>query len=261
MTAPRSRLPFAYRYTGTETAIMLRNASAADQSPLVIEIQVTAAGAVLAADVGVAVNDFIEIPSNRRRPSQLKIVTAVNRQPEVVHIQWTDAPDRAVQRSGVVEMSVLHPEVATAARSLFESGHFAQAIFEALKALEGRVQAQSGLAEFGVDLMRRVFRAKEPLIDVGVESGSSGDAEREGFGHIFAGVSQGIRNPKAHGLIRQDDPVRAMEYLALVGLLFRRLDDALTSNADPSADVGERDGVVVEPPDTGDDDSTGGDDA
>jgi hypothetical protein len=40
------------------------------------------------------------------------------------------------------------------------------------------------------------------------------------------GVTQGIRNPKGHELVAQDDPQRALEYLALVSVLFRRLDDA-----------------------------------
>jgi Protein of unknown function (Hypoth_ymh) len=37
---------------------------------------------------------------------------------------------------------------------------------------------------------------------------------------------QAIRNPKAHGLLSQDDPQRTFEYLAMLSVLFRRLDDA-----------------------------------
>jgi hypothetical protein len=35
-----------------------------------------------------------------------------------------------------------------------------------------------------------------------------------------------IRNPKSHRLVEQDDPQRALEYLGMVSVLFRRLDDA-----------------------------------
>jgi hypothetical protein len=40
------------------------------------------------------------------------------------------------------------------------------------------------------------------------------------------GAIQGIRNPKGHAPVKQVDPIRAMEYLALASLLMRRLDDA-----------------------------------
>ncbi|MEX2623977.1 MAG: TIGR02391 family protein [Acidimicrobiia bacterium] len=59
-----------------------------------------------------------------------------------------------------------------------------------------------------------------------VELGQSGRDEQEGFRFIFMGVIQGIRNPKGHELVEQGDPQRALEYLALVSVLFRRLDDA-----------------------------------
>lgn len=48
---------------------------------------------------------------------------------------------------------------------------------------------------------------------------------------VFMGAIQGIRNPKGHELVGQDDPQRALEYLALVSVLFRRLDDARRDSA------------------------------
>jgi uncharacterized protein (TIGR02391 family) len=66
----------------------------------------------------------------------------------------------------------------------------------------------------------------DPPINVAVEDGQSGRDEQEGIRFLMMGLVQGIRNPKGHGLVRQDDPQRAVEYLALVSILFRRLDDA-----------------------------------
>jgi hypothetical protein len=45
--------------------------------------------------------------------------------------------------------------------------------------------------------------------------------------HIYAGVMQGIRNPKGHELVIQKDRVRALEYLSLISLLLRRLDESV----------------------------------
>jgi uncharacterized protein (TIGR02391 family) len=127
-----------------------------------------------------------------------------------------------VRRLGIEN---LHPEVVTVASDLFVNGHYTQAIFEAVKALEQRVRSQSNLDE-SRDLMARAFGGDPPPIDLSVESGQSGRNEQHGLRLVFMGLSQGIRNPKAHGLIKQDDPQRALEYLGTVSVLFRRLDDA-----------------------------------
>jgi uncharacterized protein (TIGR02391 family) len=120
----------------------------------------------------------------------------------------------------------LHPDILRAAGSLFNDRYFALAIFEAFKAIEGRVRERTGIDRTGVDLMAHVFKEQDPLIDLAVEPGRSGDDERKGFRFIFMGVMAGVRNPKAHGHVEQSDPQRTMEYLALASLLMRRLDDA-----------------------------------
>ncbi len=121
----------------------------------------------------------------------------------------------------------LHPSVSAASRGLFASGHYSQAIFEALKALEVRVQEQSGRHDLlGRDLMAQAFRLDEPAIALTAESGMAAHDEQEGLRFVFMGVMQGLRNPKAHRSTQQEDPQRAFEYLALVSVLFRRLDDA-----------------------------------
>ena len=74
--------------------------------------------------------------------------------------------------------------------------------------------------------MARAFVGEPPPIDASIEQGQRGRDEQEGFRFIFMGVIQGIRNPKGHEMVAQDDPRRALEYLAPASVLFRRLDDA-----------------------------------
>jgi uncharacterized protein (TIGR02391 family) len=121
----------------------------------------------------------------------------------------------------------LHPGICAVAGSLFASGHYSQAIFEAFKVLEVRVREASGLSASGRDLMAQAFSEKRPLISLAHEGGRSGDDEQEGFKLIFMGAIQGIRNPKGHELIDLRDPQRALEYLAFASLLMRRLEDGL----------------------------------
>lgn len=141
-------------------------------------------------------------------------------------VMWGKAPPSRAAPVRRLALENLHPEVIAAASDLFVDGHFSQAVFESLKALEQRIREQSGLDGSGRDLMTKAFSGTPPPIDVSIEAGQSGRDEQEGLRFVFMGVIQGIRNPKGHVLVKQDDPQRALEYLGAVSVLFRRLDDA-----------------------------------
>lgn len=150
---------------------------------------------------------------------------------------WAGHPADRLSRVEVQEQTVtagsaldsLHPDILAAAGRLFEDGHYPQAVLDAFKAVEVRVREISGLDASGRDLMARAFAGEPPLVRVGLEPGQSGKDEQEGFKLIFMGAIQGIRNPKAHGLVQQESPERAFEYLSFASLLMHRLDDALGS--------------------------------
>lgn len=120
----------------------------------------------------------------------------------------------------------LHPEVVSAALSLFESGHYYEAEFEAFKSIEHRVRQMTGLVQSGVSLMGAAFGTNNPLIDTATDPGPPGSDQREGYLALYRGVMLAIRNPKAHLPSRTLDPRDALEYLALASLLHRRLDGA-----------------------------------
>jgi len=122
----------------------------------------------------------------------------------------------------------LHASVAFACKRLFCDGHYSQAIFEVCKLLNKRVQELSGSSADGKALMFEAFNsASDPKLKLNAFIDQSDKDEQEGFMHIFAGVMHGIRNPKGHEIINIKDPFRALEYLSLLSLLFRRLDDVV----------------------------------
>lgn len=121
----------------------------------------------------------------------------------------------------------LHPDVVAAALSLFESGHYYEAEFEAFKSLEHRVRQVAGLTQAGVSLMGAAFGTSNPLIDTATDPGQPGSDQREGYLALFRGAMLAIRNPKAHLPSRTLDPQETLEYLALASLLHRRLDGAM----------------------------------
>jgi uncharacterized protein (TIGR02391 family) len=120
----------------------------------------------------------------------------------------------------------LHPSIRGASGKLYLDGHFGSAIFEAFKAVEARVRDLSGLDETGRSLMVSAFNENNPTLPLNHLNTRTEIDEQEGFRFIFMGASQGIRNPKAHDIVEQEDPERTLDYLSLASLLMRRLDDA-----------------------------------
>jgi uncharacterized protein (TIGR02391 family) len=116
----------------------------------------------------------------------------------------------------------MHPKVVEASQTLFESEHYAQAIFEAYKAVENFVKEKSGSTLYGKNLMAVAFNEENPIINV-PEDGHFDKDVQEGFKLLFMGATQGIRNPKAHQQIIQNDPYITLEYLGFASLLLKRI--------------------------------------
>jgi uncharacterized protein (TIGR02391 family) len=119
----------------------------------------------------------------------------------------------------------LHPVIEEAASNLYLDGHYANAIEDAVKALNNLVRLRSGKLLDGSDLMKTVFSPKNPILGFNDLADQSDRDEQEGFMMMFAGAVAGLRNPRAHKLI-QDDPERALEFIAFVSLLAKLLDGA-----------------------------------
>jgi len=227
-----AKLPIGVRYFGTERVCIIRYEGAADESRHEVAAQVQASRGLFARDTDVRQGDVIVLSDRSNRRVSRKCVTAVNATRDLVEVHWTAIPDEAGAATAAPTILGLHPAVVEASTELFDNGHYPQAIFEALKALENRVKQQSGIDKSGRDLMAQAFAGDPPPIDLRLEQGRSGEDEQTGFKLIFMGVMQGIRNPKGHEVVQQGDPQRAIEYLGLVSVLMRRLDDAESAAED-----------------------------
>ncbi len=130
--------------------------------------------------------------------------------------------DRALRAYNGLE---LHPEIARHASKLYTDGHFANAVEAAVKALNVLVRLRSRLEQDGVPLMEQAFSPKNPVLKFNAFSDQSDRDEQKGFMQMFCGAVSGLRNPRAHGFIK-DDPERALEFIAFVSLLAKLLDEA-----------------------------------
>ena len=118
-----------------------------------------------------------------------------------------------------------HPRVIQVSGSLFKTGNYASAIFEAFKAVDNLVKERTALSLNGQALMSKVFDEKAPIIRLNDLLTEPDRDEQEGFKFLFKGATIGIRNPKAHDNVVQTDPYRTLEYLGLASLLMRRIQE------------------------------------
>lgn len=230
-----ARVPGSLSRMGEKQVVVIRHEGSADELRTEMRARPQAKSGFFAVDAQVFEGDVVEYDDPRggrmRRYVHLVDVHDVG-SPAVNHIQahWGAAEPVRTAPIRRLELQNLHPDVVRVASALFVDGHYAQAVFEATKMLELRVKHQSGLDLSGTPLMTKAFSGDPPPIDMAVEAGQSGQDEQDGFRFLFMGVTRGIRNPKAHSSVAQGDPQRALEYLALVSILVRRLDDALNDS-------------------------------
>jgi uncharacterized protein (TIGR02391 family) len=139
------------------------------------------------------------------------------------------SPDNASGGGHVIrayEGLELHPEIARAASKRYLAGQYADAVEASVKALNALVRMRSGLEHDGTTLMERAFNPSTPTLKFNQLSDQSDRDEQKGFMMMFSGAVAGLRNPRAHKFI-QDDPERALEFIAYVSLLAKLLDGAI----------------------------------
>lgn len=118
----------------------------------------------------------------------------------------------------------LHPEIERAVGNLYRDGHYANAVEDATKALNALVRMRSGVEDKdGSVLMETVFSPKSPVLKFNKLTDQSDVDEQKGFMMMFSGTVTGLRNPRAHKIIK-DDPEMALEFIAFVSLLAKLVD-------------------------------------
>ena len=226
-----SEIPDFLRSFETKTVTVIRNEGTDSEERLEIEGHIQSDAGFFGVSAPIYAGDTIVVPDprggvDRRLAEKVDVNDFGPAHMQHLHVHFGAAPTPRVAALRRIGIEGLHPGVVAVASDLYVDGHYSQAIFEALKALELRVRTQSGLDRSGRDLMAAAFGGDEPPIDLSVETGQSGRDEQEGLRFLFMGAIQGIRNPKGHENVKQEDPQRTLEYLAMVSVMFRRLDDA-----------------------------------
>ncbi|KWE57504.1 TIGR02391 family protein [Burkholderia sp. MSMB2157WGS] len=133
-----------------------------------------------------------------------------------------DSPDERAQRVfGAVNW---HSQIALHCAKLFEDGHYAEAVEAACKVLELLVKMRALKDDgSGTGLMQAIFNANKPILKFNDQQNESERSEQTGMMYLYAGAMAAIRNPRAHGLMK-DHPEQALEYLLFINMLAKALE-------------------------------------
>lgn len=161
----------------------------------------------------------------RHREAAIRAKAELERQEEIRENLGDDAPE--------LSASNLHPWIWSGASSLWNSGHYREAIEGAIRKLNA--EAQNKLARRDVsetDLFNQAFSeqsaaAKNPRLHRMPDDGGKTFKSVQRGARMFAeGVFAGIRNPLAHETDQEMPEQQALEYLAALSVLARWVDDS-----------------------------------
>lgn len=124
----------------------------------------------------------------------------------------------------------VHPEVLRYCRTELMQDNYFHAVFEATKGLAQRIRDMTGIQADGAALVDRVFSIERPLLALNALQTETERSEHRGFAALLKGCFAAVRNPLAHEpkiLWQGEDD--AADYLTLISLLHRKLDDCVST--------------------------------
>jgi hypothetical protein len=132
----------------------------------------------------------------------------------------------------------LHPWIWSGARSLWQSGHFVQAVRDAATKLNAETQNKVGRRDVSeTDLFKQSFSldeakpGKSRLRRMSPEDSDTYRSLQRGAMAFAEGVFAGIRNPLSHEVDQELSEQVALEYLAALSVLARWVDESTVEHA------------------------------
>ena len=152
--------------------------------------------------------------------------------------------DNSPGSAGVLNFELLHAEVQIAA-DLFADGHLQEAVRKAAERFSNRVAEKAEREDLtGSALMHQVFSGGDhpDLVFSEERKTASEKSWHDGYRYLAAGLSTGVRNIYTHLDAVQVDEIEALEWLAFISAMHRRLDRAFQYAPPPSDPAAQADG-------------------
>ncbi|WP_454852448.1 TIGR02391 family protein [Promicromonospora soli] len=133
----------------------------------------------------------------------------------------------------------LHPWAWSGARSLWQSGHYREAVEGAIRKLNAETQNKVGRRDVSeTNLFKQAFSlngaadGKARLRRMKDDGSDTYQSVQRGAMAFAEGVFAGIRNPLSHEADQELSEQEALEYLAALSVLARWVDDAVVERAE-----------------------------
>jgi len=121
---------------------------------------------------------------------------------------------------------LLHPVIYEQAYQQYLDGHYRDAVLNSIVAIFDLMRERTEIDLDGSALVTQILSLENPRLILSELETESGRNDQKGFMQILQGSYLGIRNPKAHSLNHDLDPVNAAQYLIYASLLARRIYEA-----------------------------------
>lgn len=166
----------------------------------------------------------------RHREAAIRAREELVREQEVKENLGEDAPE--------LSAAELHPWVWSGARSLWQSGHYREAVEGAIKKLNAETQNKVDRRDVSeTDLFKQAFSLDDPkpgktrLRRMKDDGSDTYRSVQRGAMTFAEGVFAGIRNPLSHEADQELSEQEALEYLAALSVLARWVDASETEAA------------------------------
>lgn len=128
-----------------------------------------------------------------------------------------------------ISLDSLHPKIKEHCLKLYRDKHYSDAILTAYKIVFNEIKHITNINNLdGKRLIEKAFSLNQPIIKLNELESQSDRDEQLGFMFLYTGATVGIRNPKAHDLVVQDDKMKTLAYLSFASLLLDRLDNRIS---------------------------------
>lgn len=156
--------------------------------------------------------------------------------------------DKSIESGSRLSFDHLHSEVRIA-RPLFDQGHRQEAVRKAAERFSNRVAARADRPDLsGRSLMNHVFSHERPLLVFHEERTTLTEQNlHDGYHFLAVGLAVGVRNPYTHEDEIEVSEVEALEWLAFISAMHRRLDRAQQVEPDETRAHSEDQSFPTEP--------------
>ena len=177
--------------------------------------------------------DLADDPSHEWQPTAvaaMRALSEIENSAEVAEKLGEDAP--------FMKADAMHPWAWDAARSLWQSRHFGEAVRAATVKINAELQNKLSRRDVSeIALFQQAFSSDQPTVGalrlrpVGDDDGKTALSVRRGIVALAEGCFAAIRNPASHDSVEGISEQLALEQLAVVSLLARWIDECVVVSA------------------------------